>query len=430
MNKQDLSKVSVEEVGFSMETIVALKKNKLLTMGALTFMAPEDLLYGYNLKQESVTEIEKKLNEYGSRLRTEAENTMDNFYEDCMFGIDGPLWREPKQKGSNETAKITREDIVNLYKERYFNEKNIKKYATPDEKKIRQVVSNIKEEYLDFVYNIIISNDIQFSIDRTQHCVCAEPDANGVIKTKVFASIDESDGSTFFHELGHAASLCKCFDSSEGCYDLLRTATISEKTLAEVLKHELSNNKDKVKQMVLESHRQCVEPVFGQDKYQSIERNSDFLKEFKKVERSIGGLCGFILPSSKNRDKTAANRAKYNEMFKKICDEGIVATRNSLEHNEAHKKFRHDNEAILDVLSSVYDMDYPYDLQIHTRKYYESCPEHQVGELWANLFALKVTGREDLLYEFSRYLPDTFYAFKHVFDRVKEFYQLRACFAK
>ena len=430
MNKQDLSKVSVEEVGFSMETLVALKKNKLLTMGALTFMAPEDLLYGYNLKQESVTEIEKKLNEYGSRLRTEAENTMDNFYEDCMFGIDGPLWREPKQKGSYETAKITREDIVNLYKERYFNEKNIKKYAIVDEQKIRQVVSNIKEEYLDLVYNIIISNDIQFSIDRTQHCVCAEPDANGVIKTKVFASIDESDGSTFFHELGHAASLCKCFDSSEGYYDLLRTATIREKTLAEVLKQELSNNKEKVKQRVLESHRQCVEPVLGQDKYQYIERNSDFLKEFKKVERSIGGLCGFILPSSKNRDKTDANRAKYNEMFKKICDEGIVATRNSLEHNEAHKKFRHDNEAILDVLSSVLDMDYPYALQIHSKKYYEGCPEHQVGELWANLFALKVTGREDLLHEFSRYLPDTFHAFKHVFDRVKEFYQLMACFGK
>ena len=430
MNKQDLSKVSVEEVGFSMETLVALKKNKLLTMGALTFMAPEDLLYGYNLKQESVTEIEKKLNEYGSRLRTEAENTMDNFYEDCMFGIDGPLWREPKQKGSYETAKITREDIVNLYKERYFNEKNIKKYAIVDEQKIRQVVSNIKEEYLDLVYNIIISNDIQFSIDRTQHCVCAEPDANGVIKTKVFASIDESDGGTFFHELGHAASLCKCFDSSEGYYDLLRTATIREKTLAEVLKQELSNNKEKVKQRVLESHRQCVEPVLGQDKYQYIERNSDFLKEFKKVERSIGGLCGFILPSSKNRDKTDANRAKYNEMFKKICDEGIVATRNSLEHNEAHKKFRHDNEAILDVLSSVLDMDYPYALQIHSKKYYEGCPEHQVGELWANLFALKVTGREDLLHEFSRYLPDTFHAFKHVFDRVKEFYQLMACFGK
>ena len=223
MNKQDLSKVSVEEVGFSMETLVALKKNKLLTMGALTFMAPEDLLYGYNLKQESVTEIEKKLNEYGSRLRTEAENTMDNFYEDCMFGIDGPLWREPKHKA---LSNITHEDIVNLYKERYVNEKNIKKYATPDEKKIRQVVSNIKEEYLDLVYNIIISNDIQFSIDRTQHCVCAEPDANGVVKTKVFATIDEVDGNTFFHELGHAASLCKCFDSSEGCYDLLNLVPI------------------------------------------------------------------------------------------------------------------------------------------------------------------------------------------------------------
>lgn len=427
MDKQDLSKVSVEEVGFSHKTVENLKANDLLTMGALTFMSSEDLLYGYNLNQESVTEIEQKLNEYGSRLRTEAENTMDNFYEDCMFGIDGPLWREPKD---NAPSNITHEDIVNLYKARYFNEKNIKKYATPDEKKIRQVVSNIKEEYLDLVYNIIISNDIQFSIDRTQHCVCAEPDANGVIKTKVFATIDESDGATFFHELGHAASFCKCLDSREGYYDLLRTATISEQTLAEVLKQELSNKKDKVKQMVLEAHRQCVEPVLGQDKYQSIERNADFLKEFKRVERSMGGLCGFVLPSSKNRDKTNANRAKYNEMFEKICDEGIVATRNSLEHNEAHKKFRHDNEAILDVLSSVCDMDYPYALQIHTQKYYNSFSEHQVGELWANLFGLRITGREDLLYEFSRYLPDTFYAFKHVFDRVKEFYQLMACFGK
>ena len=117
-------------------------------------------------------------------------------------------------------------------------------------------------------------------------------------------------------------------------------------------------------------------------------------------------------------------------MFKKICDEGIIATRSSLEHSEVHKRFIHDNKAILDVLSSIYDMDYPYALQIHTRKYYESCAKHQVRELWANLFALKVTGREDLLYEFSMYLPDTFYAFKHVFDRVKEFYQLRACFSK
>ena len=351
---------------------------------------------------------------------------MDNFYEDCMFGFDGPLYKVPKHKAPSN---ITHEDIVNLYKTRYVNEKNIKKYAIVDENKIRQVVSNIKEEYLDFVYNVIMVNDIQFSIDRVQHCVCAEPDANGVIKTKVFATIDESDGSTFFHELGHAASLCKCFDSSEGHYDLLRTATISEETLAEVLKQELSNDKDKIKQMVLEAHKQRVEPVFGQDEYQSIERNSNFLKEFKKVERSIGGLCGFILPSSKSREKTEANRAKYNEMLKKICDEGIVATRSRLEHNEAHKKFRHDNEAILDVLSSVCDMDYPYDLQIHTKKYYDSCPEHQVGELWANLFWLRVTGREDLLYEFSRYLPDTFYAFKHVFDRVKEFYQLMARFS-
>ena len=43
MNKQELSKVSVEEVRFSKETLSALKKNKLQTIGALTFMASEDL---------------------------------------------------------------------------------------------------------------------------------------------------------------------------------------------------------------------------------------------------------------------------------------------------------------------------------------------------------------------------------------------------
>jgi hypothetical protein len=351
-----------------------------------------------------------------------------------MFGFDGPLWNVPKQKDTGEGSKITHEDIVNLYRKHYFNEKNIKKYAIIDEQKIRQVVSNIKEEYLDFVYNIIISNDIQFSIDRRQRCVYAEPDASGVVKTKVYATIDEADGSTFFHELGHAASLCKCFASSEECYDLLRIATTTEKTLEEVLKQELSNNKDKVKQMVLEAHKQCVEPELGQDKYQSIERNADFLKEFYKVSRSVGAIGGLALPSfGKNRTdnpKFRENRAKYDEMFKKIADEGIIATRNSLEHSEAHMAFKRDNEAVLDVLSSVLDMDYPYDLQMHSKKYYEDCSENQVEELWANLFALKVTGREDLLHEFSRYLPDTFHAFKNVFDRVKEFYQLRACFGK
>ena len=425
-NKQDLANLSIEAVGFSKETLSALKKNKLLTMGALTFMSPEGLLYTYNLKQESVTEIENKLNEYGSRLRTDAENTMDNLYENCMFGIDGPFSREIKQKDTNKKSKITHEDIINLYKERYVNEKNIKKYAKADDGKLRQVVMNLKEDYLDFIYNVIIANDIQFSIDRTQHCVYAEPDANGVVKTKVYATIDEVDGNTFFHELGHAASFCRCFDSSDGYYDLLRTATIFEKTLAEVLKQELSDNKDKVKQMVLEAHKRRVEPVLGQDKYQSIERNVDFLKEFKKVERSIGGLCGFILPSPKNRDKIEANRAKYNEMLKKICDEGIVATRNSLEQNEEHKKFRRDNEAILDVLSSVYDMDYPYDLQIHTRKYYESHPKHQVEELWANLFTLKVTGKEEDLVRFRAYLPVTYVAFETVFNRVQEFFYIQS----
>ena len=429
MKKQDLSKVSVEKVGFSRKTVEQLKASNLLTMGAISFMSKEDLSKIYHLNNDSIKEIESKFSDYGSRLRTEGENIMDHYYEDCMFGLKGRLWGEPKH---NAPSNITREDIVNLYKKRYFNEKGIKKYASVDDQKIRQVVSNIKEEYLDFVYNIIRNNNIQFSIDRTQHCEYDAPDVNGTVRTKIFATIDDAEGWAFFHELGHATSICKCLDLSEGYYDLLRTATIFDKTLAEVLSHELSNNKDKVKQMVLNAHRQCVEPVFGQDKYQSIERNADFLEEFYKVSRSVGAIGGLLLPSFGKKDrndnpKFLKNRAKYNEMFKKVCDEGIVATCNSLKQNEVHKNFRYDNEAILDVLSSVCDMEKPYDLQIHSKNYYDSCSQHQVDELWANLFRLKITGKDDLLHEFSRYLPDTFCAFKHVFDRVKEFHQLMAC---
>ena len=185
--------------------------------------------------------------------------------------------------------------------------------------------------------------------------------------------------------------------------------------------------------MVLEAHKRRVEPVLGEDKYQSIVINADFLKEFNSLSRSIGGVSGIVISPLNSRNenpKYLEKRAKYNEMFKKICDEQIIATRNSLEHSEEHKAFIRDNEGVLDLLSSVVDMDYPYALQLHTKKYYESNPKYQVGELWANLFALKVTGREDLLFEFSKYLPDTFYAFEEVFDRVIDFYQLRACFGR
>ena len=158
MNKQDLSKVSVEKVGFSRQTVEQLKASNLLTMGAISFSSKEDLSKIYHLNNDSIKEIESKFSNFGSRLRTEGEKIMDNYYEDCMFGLEGPLWSKPKHKSPSN---ITREDIVNLYKERYFNEKGIKKYAIVDDQKIRQVVSNIKEEYLDFVYNIIRNNNIQ-----------------------------------------------------------------------------------------------------------------------------------------------------------------------------------------------------------------------------------------------------------------------------
>ena len=176
--------------------------------------------------------------------------------------------------------------------------------------KLFACIESKKEEYLDFVYNVIKVNDIQFSIDRTQRCVYTEPDANGIITTKVYATIDEADGRTFFHEIGHAASLCKCFDNSEGCYELLRTATIYDRTLSEILEQELSKRKVKIKQDVLTAHRQCVEPVFGRDKYQSIADNADFLKEFNRLSRSIGACCGVVIPSSKNsRQDTRKFRA-------------------------------------------------------------------------------------------------------------------------
>ena len=40
-----------------------------------------DLLYGYNLKQESVTEIEKKLNEYVRNLEPTKQNEMTGLFK-------------------------------------------------------------------------------------------------------------------------------------------------------------------------------------------------------------------------------------------------------------------------------------------------------------------------------------------------------------
>ena len=111
MKKQDLSKVSVEKVGFSRQTVEQLKTRNLLTMGALSFMSKEDLSERYHLNNDSIKEIERKFSEYGSRLRMKEEQIMDNYYEECIFGCKGQLLRDPKYK---EKSSI----IIKLFKPR------------------------------------------------------------------------------------------------------------------------------------------------------------------------------------------------------------------------------------------------------------------------------------------------------------------------
>ena len=62
---------------------------------------------------------------------------------------------------------------------------------------------------------------------------------------------------------------------------------------------------------------------------------------------------------------------------------------------------------------------------MHTQKYYEKWSKHQVGELWANLFAIKVAGKEDLMENVRKYLPKTCDSFEYIFDKIQQFYELQ-----
>jgi hypothetical protein len=335
--------------------------------------------------------------------------------------------REPR---SNST--ISHEDIIYQYKLRYVNEKNIKKYKTIDEQKLTRAITNIKDEFLEFVYNIITVNDVQFSIDRTQYCTSGR-DLNGNIRVKVFSTIDDIDGSTLFHELGHAGAQCLFGDRTQS-YNLLSMQIFEECTLADVLKKEISENEVAIKEKILEAHRAAVVGELSETEYSSIAENSAFLTEYYKLSRSLGGFCGIIIPSFKsNRQKTPdfqQKYEKYKEMSKLIVDKSMIATREKMIHCKAHKQFREDNEAVLDVLSSVCDMEHPYNLQIHTSAYYKKDEAYQVDELWANLFSLKITGRDDLLANVQKFLPHTYHAFEIVFSKVKEFFELQKSTSK
>ena len=328
-----------------------------------------------------------------------------------------------------KTKKITYEDIIELYKQRFVNEKKIKKYETIDEQALSKVVSKIKEEYLAFLYNVITVNDVQFSVAKTQYCAYFQPDASGRIRTKVFARINDGDESTFLHELGHATAQCY-YDDKKVMLQLIHARFSPKGTLASVLKGELSQNVDKIKEQILEEHRLAVEPTMGKEKYQSLADNAEFLKEYYKVSKSAGGCVGMFIASLTNEKpstpKQAEKMEKYNEMHKEVMAKSMLRTQNELKGNIIHKRFREENDTVLDVLSSVCDMQYPYDLQVHTQNYYAQDEELQVDELWANLFAIKVAGREDLAANVRKYLPETYETFELLFQKINEVYQMQS----
>ena len=364
---------------------------------------------------------EEFISSYSFELSEEEEPELHRMIEayelECEAGLD---------------STISHEDIINQYKLRYVNEKNIKKYQSIDEEKLRRAITNIKEQFLGFIYNIITVNDVQFSIDRTQYCTSGI-DSKGNVRVKVFSTLEDVDGSTLFHELGHACAQCLFGDRTQS-YDLLSIPIFGEDTLADVLKKEISENGVAIKEKILEAHKAAVVGELSETEYSSIAENSAFLAEYYKLSRSLGGINGIIIPSFKsNRQKTPDFKQKYEkyqEMSKLIVDKSMIATREKMKHCKAHKQFLKDNQAVLDVLSSVCDMEHPYNLQMHTSAYYKKNEAYQVGELWANLFSLKITGRDDLLTNVQKFLPHTYHAFESVFCKVKEFFELQKSISK
>lgn len=329
------------------------------------------------------------------------------------------------QKQKNSTQ-VTRKDLIELYKSRYVNEKGIKKYAKIDEQKLSHIFGLLQDEYLAFVCDVMQMNDIQFSMDRTQYCRFDE--TNGAFKVKVFSNLDDETGKTFFHELGHAVELCR-MPNGKGWYQLLGIKGLGSShnvSFGDVVHEELRQNAQSIKAQILDAHRFAVEDALGRETYQAIADNDEFLREYEKIGRKVGGLCGFLMPSLQSKRKPLDElHAKYSEMTKQVIEKGMIRAKNALKDCPAHKLFREDNEVVLDALSSVYDMNRPYDLQMHNQSYFMDEYDRVESEIWANLFAIKVTGREDLLANVQRYLPKTYETFQGMFDMVIEFYRMQ-----
>ena len=322
--------------------------------------------------------------------------------------------------------KITHKDIIKLCSERYCNEKQIKKYDSFDATKLQNIINQIHPDHLELVYNAILANNIQFSADRTRYCRREVIDENGRMRTKVFAPIDENESDTFFHELGHAVNYCLS-EEAGGYYDLLGIRYDGELSLGSILSSELEKNGKVIKEQILDAHRQAVAEQLGVEVYDSLAENAKTVKEFLKLQRQVGGLCGFAFPSEKRKNSPnyQVYRDRLNQIKEEVFGKAMIANRNKLMCCDAHKKFVEDNCAVLDALSSVYDMDYPYALQIHTEKYYKKSPTHQLDELWANLFEIKIVENKERIANFKKYMPVTYGIFELAFEKIKEFYHFR-----
>lgn len=415
----DKSKTPIEQVGFTPRTYKFLKQANVGTIGALTYYTKERLLEKTNSDQSVVAEVEGKLKAYGYKFVTQQE--LDEMYEDDMKTLQAFL----NERNRRCHGQYTHQDLVDLYTSRYVNDKSVKKYAKVNVEEVRKVIDKLDGKYVDLIRSIIYANDVLFSADRGSHCV-QEEDANGVLRTKVFARMNEDETRTFYHELGHAGAYCFQEDR-ELSYYLVGIPDSNGKTLEDVLRQELNANKAKIKEQILEAHKKAVAPTFGQEDYLSIAENASFLKEYNKLARKVGAIGGFYIPSlsKKVSEKDQENREKFLQMQDEISSRGVVANKTRLQNSPEHNAFIKDNVVVLDVLSSVYDMAQPYGLEVHSKSYYKQASENLILEFWANLFAIKVTGRDDLMFKAKTYLPESCKAFEELFDKVVEFYRLQ-----
>ena len=434
--------ITVEEAGFSADVCNRLMGAGIKTLGDLTDKTVFFLLETCDFDKDGSDEVAQILEHNGLKLRSLndiTEEERDILYRDFLdeydpddYSVDSDdEWYDPDVYDDylppDEKSAITHEDIVEQYKERYFNEKQIKKYETFDEEKLRKVISNIKDEYLEFIYNVIIVNNVQFSMDRTQYCTSGNG-TDGNYRSKIFSTLNDLDGSTFLHEMGHSAADCMVGDRTR-CYDMLALRMIGKGTLPDVLKKEIAETQNQIKERVFAAHKKAVVGEIGEEAYSLLEENGDFLAEYDKLSRSIGGNGGvFITYFTSERQKTPSFQkkyAKYRQMTEIAAEKGLFAAKSKMTSCATHKQFRNDNEAILDLLSSICDIGEPFDLQMHSSTYYKTSDYHQCGELWANLFFLKVAGREQALSNIKGFLPETYAAFECIFAKAQELFAMQ-----